>query len=75
MQMRKVLQSVETSVRLEIPRENNRTKPAQNWFFSANAISLASRQMFVATLGEREGILFFSCPQSSEFLSELDLKC
>ena len=71
MQMRKVLQSVETSVRFEIPRKNNRTKLV----FSANAISLASRQMFVATLGDREGILFFSCPQSSEFLSELDLKC
>ena len=47
------------------------TKPV----FSANAISLASRQMFVTTLGGREGILFFSRPRSSEFLSQLGLKC
>ena len=35
--------------------------------FSANAITLASRHMFVTTLGDREGKLFFSRPQSSEF--------
>ena len=72
--MRKVLRSVhvQTSARFEIPRKNNRHKTV---FFSANAISLASRQMFVTTLGGREEILFFSRPRSSEFLSQLGLKC
>ena len=81
--MRKVLRSVETSARFvlkslaKLTEQNrqNRHKSAQNRFFPADAISLASCQMFVTTLGEREGILFFSRPQSSEFLSQLGLKC
>ena len=55
--MRKVLRSVhvQTSARFEIPRKNNRHKTG---FFTANAISLASRQMFVTTLGGGKGYFF-----------------
>ena len=59
----------------KIPRskttEQNRDKTG---FFSASAITLTSRRMFVTTLGERECVFFclfvffFSRPQSSEFL-------
>ena len=48
--------------------QNDRTKaikPGQNRFFSASAITLTSRRMFVTTLWEREGVLFFFFFQSS----------
>ena len=66
------------SARFQIPRSKTTrtkaTKPGQNRFFSASAITLTSRRMFVTTLWEREGVSFFffisriSRPQSSEFL-------
>ena len=56
---------------LDPERPNKSDKTGTNQVFSASAITLTSRRMFVTTLWEREGVLFlffFSCPQSSEFL-------
>ena len=63
--------------------QNDRTKaikPGQNRFFSASAIALTSRRMFVTTLWEREGVLFFFFFFSvvlslQSFYSQLGLKC
>ena len=66
------------SMRFQIPRSKTTEQKRQNrdktGFFSASAITLTRRRMFVTTLWEREGVLFFfnffyfSRPQSSEFL-------
>ena len=58
---------------LDPKRPNKRGKTGTKQVFSASAITLTSRCMFVTTLWEREGVfffffLFFSRPQSSEFL-------
>ena len=56
----------------KLPNKSDKTGTKQ--VFSASAITLTSRRMFVTTLWEREGVLFFffffpfSRPQSSEFL-------
>ena len=71
MQMRKVLQSVETSVRFEIPRKNNRHKTG---FFRKRNLSGQPSNVCRYSWGEGRDT-FFSCPQSSEFLSQLGLKC
>ena len=56
-------------------------KPGQNRFFCASAITLTSRRMPVTTLWEREGVLFFflfflffTRPQSSEFLQPVRIE-
>ena len=54
-------------------RPNKSDKTGTKQVFSASAITLTSRRMFVTTLWEREGVLFFfflffSRPQSSECL-------
>jgi len=52
-------------------RPNKSDKTGTKQVFSASAITLTSRRMFVTTLWEREGVLFsffFSRPQASEFL-------
>ena len=51
------------------PNKSDRTGTKQ--VFSASAITLSSRRMFVTTLWERDWVLFFfflSRPRSSEFL-------
>ena len=48
------------------PNKSDKTGTKQ--VFSASAITLTSRRMFVTTLWEREGFFFLSRPQSSEFL-------
>ena len=59
---------------LDPKRPNKSDKTGTKQVFSASAITLTSRRMFVTTLWEREGVLFFflffffSRPQSSEFL-------
>ena len=61
---------------LDPKRPNKSDKSGTKQVFSACAITLTSRRMFVTTLWEREGVLllffflFFFCsrPQSSEFL-------
>ena len=59
---------------LDPKRLNKGDKTGTKQVFSASAITLTSRRMFVTTLWEREGFLFFlfffffSRPQSSEFL-------
>ena len=54
---------------LDPKRPNKSYKTGTKQVFSASAIALTSRRMFVTTLWEREGVLFFfSRPQSSEFL-------
>ena len=51
-------------------RPNKSDKTGTKQVFSASAITLTSRRMFVTTLWEREGVLFFffSRSQASEFL-------
>ena len=56
---------------LDPKRPNKSDKTWTKQAFSASAITLTSRRMFVTTLWEREWVLFFfffSRPQSSEFL-------
>ena len=60
---------------LDPKRPNKSDKTRIKQVFSASAITLTSRRMFVTTLWEREGVpffflffYFFSRPQSSEFL-------
>lgn len=57
---------------LDPKRPNKSDKTGTKQVFSASAITLTSRRMFVTTLWEREGVLSFffsfSRPQSSEFL-------
>ena len=56
---------------LDPKRPNKSDKTGTKQVFSASAITLTSRRMFVTTLWEREGVLFFfffSRPQSSKFL-------
>ena len=59
---------------LDPKRPNKSDKTGTKQVFSVSAITLTSRRMFVTTLWEREGVLFFfffsffSRPQSSEFL-------
>ena len=54
---------------LDPKRPNESDKTGTKQVFSASAITLASRRMFVTTLWERERFFFFfSRPQSSEFL-------
>ena len=55
---------------LDPKRPNKSDKTGTKQVFSASAITLTSRRMFVTTLWEREGVsfFFFSRPQSSEFL-------
>ena len=57
---------------LDLKRPNKSDKTGTKQVFSASAITLTSRRMFVTILWEREGVLFsfffFSRPQSSEFL-------
>ena len=60
---------------LDPKRPNKSDKTGIKQVFSASAITLTSRRMFVTTLWEREGVIFFifiiiifSRPQSSEFL-------
>ena len=56
---------------LDPKRPNKSDKTGTKQVFSASAITLTSRRMFVTTLWEREEVLsffFFSRPQSSEFL-------
>ena len=56
---------------LDPKRPNKSDKTGTKQFFSASAITLTSRRMFVTILWERERVLFFfffSRPQSSEFL-------
>ena len=54
---------------LDPKRPNKSDKTGTKQVFSASAITLTSRRMFVTTLWEREGVfIFFSRPQSSEFL-------
>ena len=63
---------LKTTAKTTEQKRQNRDKTR---FFSASAITLISRRMFVTTLWERERVLFFvfvffflSRPQSSEFL-------
>ena len=59
---------------LDRKRPNKSDKTGTKQVFSASAITLTSCRMFVTTLWERQGVLFFfflfffSRPQSSEFL-------
>ena len=57
---------------LDPKRPNKSDKTGTKQVFSACAITLTSRRMFVTTLWKREGVLFFffffSRPRSSEFL-------
>ena len=57
---------------LDPKRPNKSDTTGTKQVFSASAITLTSRRMFVTILWEREGVLFlfvcFSRPQSSEFL-------
>ena len=55
---------------LDPKRPNKSDKTGAKQVFSASAITLTSRRMFVTTLWEREEFFFFffSRPQSSEFL-------
>ena len=55
---------------LDPKRPNKSDKTGTKQVFSASAITLTNRRMFVTTLWEREGFffLFFVRPQSSEFL-------
>ena len=55
---------------LDPKRPNKSDKTGTKQVFSASAITLTSRRMFVTTLWERKGVFFFffSRPQSSEFL-------
>ena len=59
---------------LDPKRPNKSDKTGTKQIFSASAITLTSRRMFVTILWEREGFFFFffffffSRPQSSEFL-------
>ena len=79
-QLDKIYFPARNSARFQIPRSETTEQKRQNrhktGFFSASAITLTSRSMFVTTLWEREGFFFFFfsfffffCrPQSSEFL-------
>ena len=62
---------------LDPKRPNKSDKTGTKQVFSASAITLTSRSMFVTTLWEREGfffIFFLSRPQSSEFLQPARVK-
>ena len=62
---------------LDPKRPNKSDKTGTKQVFSASAITLTSRRMFVTTLWEREGFflfLFFSRPQSSEFLQPVRIE-
>ena len=65
---------------LDSKRPNKSDKTGTKQVFSASAITLTSRRMFVTTLWEREGFFFFffffffSRPQSSEFLQPVRIE-